>query len=538
MKDITRIHIAKVPYSIELTAKKNLEKYIDAVELYTGDHEVLGDIEIRMTELLLERGVKQDDVISDADVSAIREQLGEPIDFSGEDGADTIDPEVLTAVNPRRLYRNTDTALLGGVLSGIASYLRINAWVVRLIAIIISFMSFGIFVLLYIVLWLIIPPARTAAEKLQMAGHPVTLTSIRELNESGLGVDSEKRIRILKRVATIIIGIGGLILAALSAAMLAGVLFGFLRNDQSMGFGSFVDYQFPIILAFGAGALLTILFLLIAFAAFAQKFNKRIWISGIVIIGLGLGLFGASVISAGYTSRQMQDEIKRNTIQSSIDLPEGFASATSLTVDVPSGTSLVYVVDDTHASITQRMVKGTKKADVTTKDGEIKVHLAPLTESKRVGESTITIYGPSLKKIIASNGYTSYNSGSQTQLAVEIYNDSSLRLIGSRIDTLSVKTDGTGQLSADEAAISTVKASIYGESSIELGNIESLNVTNPDVCAANQTAQLTVNNIIAKAYTHNSIETAAKSSEGPCLRVEFESDSNGMYGYHGNPRNY
>lgn len=537
MKDITRIHIAKVPYSIELSAKKNLETYISSLELYMSDKEVLADIEIRITELLLERGVKQDAVISDADVSAIREQLGEPKEFSSEDDGETIDPEILSATSPRRLYRNPDSALLGGVLGGIASYLRINVIWVRLIAIALSFVSFGLFVLLYIVLWLVIPSARTAAEKLQMAGRPVTLTSIRELNESGLGVDSEKHIQTLKRVATIIIGVGGIILAGMSATVLGIALFGLLYHNPSMEFWSAAHYQSPIILGFGAGALLTILFLLIAFAAFTQKFNKRIWISGIVIIVLGLGLFGTSVISAGYESRQLQEEIQRNTIQTSLTVPAGFTSATSLAVDVPTGTSVVYVVDNSQSSMTQRMVKGTDKADITVKDGTIKIHLAPQTSKELVGESTISVYGPQLEKIMTTNGYTSYNSGSQEHLAVEIYNDSSLRLIGSRIDTLSVKTDERGQLSADEAAIASVQASIYGQSSIDLGNIKSLNVTNPDVCASDQTAQLRVKNSIASTYTHNGIEQSTKTSQGPCLNINFESDDDGMHGFR-DPRLY
>lgn len=525
MNDITRIHIAKVPYNIELTAKKNLEKYISSLEMYMNDKEVLQDIEIRMTELLLERGVKQDDVISNADISAIREQLGEPKEFMSDDNADMTDSELLSETSRRKLYRNPDVALLGGVLGGIASYLRINVMWLRLIAIVLSFISFGLFVLLYIVLWLIIPSARTAAEKLQMAGRPVTLTSIRELNESNAGFDSERHGRILKRIATIIIGVGSLFFAVLSATAVAAGLYRLLHNGQPDG-----GYQLSIALMFGAGLLLIILFLLIAFAAFARKFNKRIWVSGIVIIVLGLGAFATAVISAGHTSQQIQDEIQRNTIQSSIDIPDGFASASSLTIDVADNTSVVYVVDNSHSSITQRMVKGTAKADVTVKDGAMKVHLASQNQNGQIGESTITVYGPQLEKIIASNGYISYNSGSQTNLGVEIYNNSSIRLVGSRIDTLSIRTDENGQLSADEAAIVTVKAAIYGQSSIQLGNIKSLIVSNPDVCAANQIAQLTVNNIIVPTYTHNGIEAQSTSSQGPCLRINFGDGMNIPYG--------
>ena len=78
MKEITRIHLAKTAYDIEVTAKKQLEKYITSLESYTQDADVLADVEIRMTELLAERKVQPGGVIAADDVAAIRAQLGEP----------------------------------------------------------------------------------------------------------------------------------------------------------------------------------------------------------------------------------------------------------------------------------------------------------------------------------------------------------------------------------------------------------------------------------------------------------------------------
>lgn len=531
MKDITRIHIAKVPYNIELTAKKNLEKYITALELYTGDWEVLEDIEIRMTELLLERGVKQEDVISDDDVTAVREQLGEPKDFMSEDGVSDIDSEVLAGKSPRKLYRNLDSAIIGGVLSGVASFFHINALWVRLAFIVLMFVSFGLFALLYLVLWLIIPSARTAAEKLQMSGRPVTLTSIRELNESGVSVDSEKRARIMKRTATTALGIGSVVGALVSIGVLVAFTVEIILNKNGTDFSSIQTYQFSIILGYIAAVLLTILFLLVAIAAFAQKFNKRIWISGVIIIVLGLGAFGTAVASAAYQNRLQLEEVQRNTVDTTVKVPESFATAKSLSIDVPDSTSVVYVVDETDFSIKQRALKDSPKASVTIENGEMKVRLTNSDQKNVYGGATITIYGPRLESILVSNGYASYNSGSQTALKTEVYNSASLRLVGSRVDELTIRTDGSGQLSAEEAAVSTVKASIYGKSSVGLGNIKSLNVMNPDVCAANQVGQLSVQNIISPTFMHNGIETSTKSIEGPCLRIEFSSDNVPSYGY-------
>jgi len=524
MKDITRIHIAKVPYNVELAAKIKLETYITALEAYTADNELLQDIEIRMTELLLERGVKQDDVISEADVAAIREQLGEPKEFMTDDSTLDVDEELLTKDGSRKLYRNVDTAILGGVLSGIASYFKINVWWPRLIFIALTFVSFGLFALLYVALWLFVPAARTAAEKLQMIGRPVTLSSIRELNEVSVGIDVERRAAIIKRVATTLLGVFAITGMLGAIAMLAGFTFGVLGDDFGSNFESIAPYQLAIVLGYVAGALLITLFLLIAIAAFAQKFNKRIWVSGIIIIALGLSSFGAAIVSLTYQRQLAYEEVQRNTVETNVTLPADFKTITSLSVDVPASASVVYVADDSLTSLKQRTLKDAPKVQVTLENGEAKIKLDEANTNEIFGGTVITIYGPRLDRVIVSNGYASYDAGSQKDLKVEVYNSATLRLVGSRVDALTVKTDGSAQLSADEAAVAAVKVSLYGQSSVSLGNIKTLEVMNLDVCASNQVAQLSVENIISATYIQNGIEVGAQSAEGPCVDVAFAKD--------------
>jgi len=529
MKDITRIHIAKVPYSIELTAKKNLKKYIEELELYTGDHDVIDDIEIRITELLEERGIKKDDVISDEDITAIRQLLGEPKDFMTDDATLDVNAEIIEKQGQRKLYRNLETAVIGGVLSGIATFFKINPLWVRLAFVFLTFVSAGLSVLFYAVLWLIVPPARTAAEKLQAAGRPVTLSSIREINENGSGVDIERRIRIQKRVATTTLGslsiIGALLVIALLVFVFGITPFGdeYARIVQ--------QYQAALIFGAVAAVLLLALFLLVAFASFAQKFNKRIWISGIVIIVLGLGSFGASVALTSYQHDQQYQEVLRNTVDTSVKVPENYASITSLSVDAPNTTSVVYIVDDSITSIKQRALKDTPKVSAVVQNGELKIKLAKPEYFNPIADSTITLYGPRLSSIIMSNGNASYSGASQEKLKVEVYNQSSLSLVESRVDSLDVKTDGLGRFSGTEAAVSSVQASVYGQSTVELGNIKSLDVTNPDVCASHATAKLSVQNIVSASYKHNGIETGAKSIENPCLEIQFGPEDYGSYNY-------
>lgn len=84
MKEITRIHLAKIPYEIELDAKKNLQKYLDELRKYS-DEEIFEDVEIRITEILAESGISKNGIISEKEAQKIRAQIGEPEIFKGED---------------------------------------------------------------------------------------------------------------------------------------------------------------------------------------------------------------------------------------------------------------------------------------------------------------------------------------------------------------------------------------------------------------------------------------------------------------------
>ena len=528
MKDITRIHIAKVPYSIELSAKKELETYISALEAYTADAELLQDIEIRITELLLERGVKQEDVIASADVAAIREQLGEPKEFMTDEATADVDAEILSKDGSRKLYRNLDSAAIGGVLSGIASYIRVNVVWVRLAFIVVFFLSAGLVTVLYILAWLIIPPAKTAAEKLQMTGRPVTLSSIRELNESGAGIDTERRAAIIKRVLTTTLGIGAILTALGAATAMVAVGIQLAHGDAG---DQLNDYQIPVMLMFVSGVLLLALSLLVAIAAFTQKFNKRIWISAIVIIALGLGAFGSAITLGSLQQRSAYEAIERNTVEVVEKLPANFTSVKSLSIDITDATNFTYVVDPAAPSIKQRMLKGSPKAKVVVEGGVAKVSLEKSTPRPYGHEAAITIYGPAIDDIIVTNGSVLYDAGAQSKLKVEARNGSMVSVAESRIDTLDVTLDGSAQFAADQASVSAVNLFLSGHPDVNLGNIKTLTAKGPDACAAAATATVTVQNILSATYEYNGLQTASKTMADPCFKLSIGSEEMRIYDY-------
>jgi len=520
MKDITRIHIAKVPYSIEIPAKKELESYIEALKTYTTDDELLQDIEIRITELLLEREIKQEQVITFDDVAAIRKQLGEPKEFMTDEAAEDLSTEALTQEGIRKLYRDPDVAIIGGVLAGIANYIRVDVLWVRVAFIVLMFVSGGFFAVLYAVAWAIVPPARTAAEKLQMLGKPVTLASIRELNESDISGNGERHMAITKRIATSILGLSAVGIAVSAIAMLVVVAAQLLLGQD---LGEIEPYTVPIVLMFISGVLLVALSLLVAVASFAQKFSKRIWISALIITVLGITTF-TSAITIGTVQESIEHEARqRNMLTTTTSLPESFTSATKLIVNTPEHTSLTYVVDNSAPKIEQRLVKHAPRATVAVENGVATVLLK--NDPKHLeGDTSITITGPALKGITVKHGYVTYESASQEQLAVDVSNGSSVSLNDSRVDTLQATLNKNAYLDTESSSVFQAELILNGNVSANLATIKSLLVKSQEACATNQIATVSVRNIQSATFDYNGSQAGSRSMQTSCFELTVGDD--------------
>lgn len=181
MNEIKTIHLGRQPFTIAVDAHKLLRSYLQAIEAEAGEKsEVIKEVELRMAELLTERGIKGDKVVLLEDVEYLKEQLGEPQDFK-DDTADTAeDAASAPQSGPRRLFRDTDNAMIAGVSSGLAAYFGIDAVIVRLIFVVTLFWG-GAGFLAYILLWLVVPEAKTSSERLQMRGKAVTVDSLKQV---------------------------------------------------------------------------------------------------------------------------------------------------------------------------------------------------------------------------------------------------------------------------------------------------------------------------------------------------------------------
>lgn len=182
MKKTINITLNGLVFNIEEDAYSELQDYLNALKNHFGnsDHgkEVLTDIEARFAEQL--NNALHHRKIEAVNMEHVREiiaNMGSVADLT--DSAKITDAGGSRISGKRRLYRNPDDLVVSGVASGIASYFNIDPIIPRLLFVLGAFVG-GYGVLLYVILWVIIPKAQTSAQKLEMKGTPVNLANLEE----------------------------------------------------------------------------------------------------------------------------------------------------------------------------------------------------------------------------------------------------------------------------------------------------------------------------------------------------------------------
>jgi phage shock protein PspC (stress-responsive transcriptional regulator) len=185
------INISGVIFHIEEDAYETLKNYINEIKLhfttFKDNFEIVADIENRIAEMfseLLTKETKQ--VIVQADVNAVISKMGTPSDFGDEATEDFSQPKDFqpNEVN-RKLFRDTDDRVLGGVCSGIGYYFEIDSVWLR-VTFAVLFFVFGTGLFAYILLWIIMPKAKTRTEKMEMKGEKINLQSFQKNVEDEL----------------------------------------------------------------------------------------------------------------------------------------------------------------------------------------------------------------------------------------------------------------------------------------------------------------------------------------------------------------
>ncbi|MBQ1857364.1 MAG: PspC domain-containing protein [Bacteroidales bacterium] len=190
MKEVDNVSIGGYAFKLEKDASQALNEYIEALECHysseEGCKEIMEGIEERIAELLLEK-TSGGHVANLATVNGIIDTIGRPEKIEAEDD---IKGKQYSRGRSAKLFRDMENKRIGGVCSGLAAWLSCDVTIIRLIFVLFTVFGFAFRFhigdwsittpLVYLALWLCIPPAKTTEQRWAMKGENYTAEEIRK----------------------------------------------------------------------------------------------------------------------------------------------------------------------------------------------------------------------------------------------------------------------------------------------------------------------------------------------------------------------
>ncbi|WKZ66972.1 MAG: PspC domain-containing protein [Flavobacteriales bacterium] len=192
MKKTVTANVSGTVFHIEEDAYERLQGYLEGIkarlEGTAGRQEIMADIEARIAELFQERMAGQRQVVSIEDVDHVIAVMGQPEDYGDGQAEQATAGQTAQEAGGKgykRLYRDPDDKWVGGVIGGLAAYIGMDPLWLRIIMIVFILLGSGTPILLYILLWILVPLADTPADRLRMEGEPVTVDNLKRAFEEG-----------------------------------------------------------------------------------------------------------------------------------------------------------------------------------------------------------------------------------------------------------------------------------------------------------------------------------------------------------------
>jgi phage shock protein PspC (stress-responsive transcriptional regulator)/uncharacterized membrane protein len=203
MKKTLTVNLGGTVFNIDEDAYQLLEKYLSNLRIHfskeEGTDEIMSDFESRISEILSERVRLGYEVITIEHVENVIKRMGKVEEIFEEDFSSDSEkqqqPDPTTSHTKervrRRFFRNPDDRTLGGVCGGFAAYMGWDPTPIRLVLFFLMFF-YAVSIPIYLILWLVVPLAKTATEKLQMRGESVTVENIGKTVTDGFDHVSSK----------------------------------------------------------------------------------------------------------------------------------------------------------------------------------------------------------------------------------------------------------------------------------------------------------------------------------------------------------
>jgi phage shock protein PspC (stress-responsive transcriptional regulator) len=456
MNKIITINLGGIAIDIEEDAYEMLRSYLLKVKNHfkgtENGAEIVEDIEARIAEMLFEKLKDKKVSINTSDVESVVTVMGQPSDFEENDESEQY--YVPNTGQQKRLFRDPDGAILGGVCSGLAKFFNIEVTIMRIIWLVLFFV-FGTGFIIYIILWAIIPKANTAAEKLQMTGEVPNIENIKntirdEANQAYTTLKKKansaevKALRndlenFLMKLFRFVFKIAGVILFVVIVIGLLAGLFHFFMGDMGSNWAGQIDVSQQLKLAAGNSGLfwffkiallllfvIPMLYILLRLATFllnlpkpnslVRKYFWATW-SLAFLTSIGAFIYGMSMFREKGVSRteisldSLGDTIEIKTKRSPID-DAIYSAYVEFDIEPTDGAAYLMV---------EKTSRGSSIASATNNAAEIKsdidVHANGLTfgeklygtetENKRLPSLKYTLYLPQNKVVILHSNTSS-----------------------------------------------------------------------------------------------------------------------------------
>ena len=493
MKEIYRIHLAKIPYEIEVDAKKELTKYFDDLRKYANDESIFNDVEIRVTEILKDFGVSRDGIISLDDVKKIKSQLGDPEVFAESDidskdlvSAQDINEESAKTTTKKKLYRDQANGMVAGIASGLSEYLSIDIVFVRILMLIFIPLTFGWFIPVYLILWILIPKAKTASDILRLRGEKASAQSIKNVNNEYDFSLLERKNNSVKKIFAILLGVISIFAAVGGLVLTFGVNLAFVGQANESVYSK--SYEgLPMALFSAAGLLFVAFWILLAYISFTRKVKTQQIISFAVIIFLGISSFASGFYALGVAETNWDAKIQASIKKRAIKIDSDKLAKIS-TLDINSNIDVEYIVsDERKVEIVESDYLDDEKTNVEMNFDKETLNVAVSKENFYYGNfEKLLIYGPELKDITdTSSKQIKYTSKDQDSLSVvQKGYGSEVKLSNSAtIKNLSIKQTEGSSFDGEYVAVDnlTIDAS-DGGSSIKLRSANVAKISASEIC--------------------------------------------------------
>ena len=556
MKKTVSANLNGIVFQIDEDAYAKLQNYLHELSLHfdkNEDQEILTDIEARIAELLSEKLNSSKTVITLLDVEDVIARLGHPSEFDeveeeSETESHKEEDKKSTRRKYRKFFRNPENQILGGVCSGIAAYINWDPIIIRILFIILVCVGFGYIIPIYLILWLIVPEARTAAQRLEMKGEDPTLENIKNYMESERFKESATRIggrlsdffQAFIKVLFIIIGI---VLAAISCFILLGLAIAIIAIIIFAIQGSINEispFELPtgLILTFFISLFMVIIIPLIAIISGSIRMirnDKRscrrgtvwfticLWLISLFIF-IGIAIWGSSPFQPFNYLNRFENFIETNEnaiietrfvdpfeiidVDGKLNIVLIQAEESLLTVEANSE-MMPYIESRVENGILK--ITNSKHDIINTPDIEVVIYTPTLTQIHISNGAKLTsnacIIVPSLKVSTHLAGKVDMEVAAE-HLYINNDNASQVTLQGSA-KHVEVKTDNASKIDMKNLHIDKGNININNASKAELGKVEQLTLK-ANNCAVVKCDSVGVEKSIkitnASSYTKKEVE--------------------------------